>query len=68
MIWVLDSSAVVFWLLNEQGAARVLTVLSGGDAFGVALAVQRGATFLTTDRGELEKVAAAGVCRIEFLR
>jgi PIN domain nuclease of toxin-antitoxin system len=39
-----------------------------GDVFGVALAAQRNATFLTTDRGELEKVTAAGVCRIEFLR
>jgi PIN domain nuclease of toxin-antitoxin system len=39
-----------------------------GDAFAVALTVQRGATLLTTDRGELEKVAQAGVCQIEFLR
>lgn len=39
-----------------------------GDVFGVELAAQRGATFLTTDRGELEKVAAAGICQIEFLR
>lgn len=39
-----------------------------GDVFAVALAVQRGATLVTTDRGELEKVAAAGVCSIECLR
>lgn len=132
MIWVLDASAVLCWLLNELGGPRVVQVLSGGapvlihavnlvevryklsrlsqadrqtgdlriaaagievvrslddeilamavrlkagyvpialgDVFGVALAAQRGATFLTTDRGELEKVAAAGICGIEFLR
>jgi uncharacterized protein with PIN domain len=39
-----------------------------GDVFAVALAVQRNAPLMTTDRGELEKVAAAGVCSIEFLR
>ncbi len=39
-----------------------------GDAFAVALAVQRQATLLTTDRGELQKVADAGICSIEFLR
>ncbi|MBI2939359.1 MAG: PIN domain-containing protein [Chloroflexi bacterium] len=42
--------------------------LALGDAFAVALAVQRSATLLTTDRGELEKVSSAGVCPIEFLR
>lgn len=39
-----------------------------GDVFAVALAIQRQATLLTTDRRELEKIALAGICRIEFLR
>jgi len=39
-----------------------------GDTFAVAAAIRRGATLVTTDRGELEKVAAVGVCQIEFLR
>ncbi len=39
-----------------------------GDVFAVALAVRRGATLLTTDRNELEKIARAGICQIEFLR
>lgn len=39
-----------------------------GDTFAVAAAIRRDATLLTTDRGELEKVAAAGACQIEFLR
>lgn len=45
-----------------------LTPIALGDVFGVALAATRGATFVTTDRHELEKVAAAGVCAMEFLR
>lgn len=44
------------------------TPIALGDVFGVALAATRGATFVTTDRHELEKVAAASVCAIEFLR
>ena len=39
-----------------------------GDVFAVALAKERGAALVTTDRAELEKVASAGVCVIEFLR
>jgi PIN domain nuclease of toxin-antitoxin system len=39
-----------------------------GDVFAVALAEREDATLLTTDRAELEKIAAAGVCTIEFLR
>jgi PIN domain nuclease of toxin-antitoxin system len=132
MSWVLDSSAVLCWLLDEDGAERVDEILADGqplvmhavnfvevqyrllrqsagilatglsrmlavgieiardveddllanaarlkvaqapialgDTFAVALAVKHGATLVTTDRGELEKVGAAGVCAIEFLR
>ena len=39
-----------------------------GDIFAVALAIRERATLLTTDRRELEKIAAAGLCQIEFLR
>jgi PIN domain nuclease of toxin-antitoxin system len=39
-----------------------------GDTFAVALAAQRGAQLATTDHGELDSIAAAGICRIEFLR
>ncbi len=42
--------------------------ISLADSFAVAMAVEREATLVTTDRGELEKVDAAGVCAIEFLR
>lgn len=38
------------------------------DTFAIALAADRGATLVTTDRSELEKVALAGICQVEFLR
>ena len=38
------------------------------DVFAVALAQETGATLLTTDRGELEKLSTAGICAIEFIR
>jgi predicted nucleic acid-binding protein len=41
--------------------------ISLGDVFAVALATDRGGTLLTTDRGSLEKIQAAGICAIEFL-
>ncbi len=44
------------------------TPIALGDVFAVALTVKMDATLLTTDRAELEKVARAGVCPIEFLR
>ncbi len=133
MTWVLDTSALICWIDDEPGAARMQEILTGlepvvihavnvvefqylllrkggvaswelaaarfkaagvetvrlmddellgtaarlkafnapialGDVFAVALTVHRSATLLTTDHGELEKVAAAGVCSIEFLR
>jgi PIN domain nuclease of toxin-antitoxin system len=44
------------------------TPIALGDVFAVALTIRERATLLTTDRGELEKIAAAGICQIEFLR
>jgi hypothetical protein len=44
------------------------TPIALGDVFAVALAAERGAVLVTPDRRELEKVAAAGECTIEFLR
>jgi PIN domain nuclease of toxin-antitoxin system len=39
-----------------------------GDTFAVALAAQRGATLLTTDREELGRLDGLGICSFEFLR
>lgn len=44
------------------------TPISLADAVAVALAITRGATLVTTDHAELDKVAQAGICQIEFLR
>lgn len=131
MSWVLDSSAVIAWLLDEDGGPRVAAVMAEptpiaihavnlvevlyffdrraashaialealrrggvelvhgiddemialaaqlkahhtpialGDVFAVALAAQRQWTLLTADRGELTKIADAGICPVEFLR
>lgn len=58
--------------LQLQSVAAQLKVtqtpIALGDTFAVALAMVRGATLVTTDRGELQKVADAGLCEIEFLR
>lgn len=54
-----------------QAAAQLKatqTPIALGDTFAVALAIVRGATLVTTDRGELQKVADADLCEIEFLR
>jgi len=132
MIWIVDASAIVCWLMAEPGARRIIEILGGddpvllhavnlvevlyyfqrrseralalalqriqasgievartmddallgraaslkaerapialGDTFAVALAAQRGATLLTTDRAELGKLEGAGICAIECLR
>lgn len=56
-----------FW----QDAAQIKAEwkrISLADCFGVALARRLDATFLTTDRHELETLADAKVARIEFIR
>lgn len=42
--------------------------VSLADCFGVALARRLNATFLTTDRHELEALQKAGIANIEFIR
>ena len=60
-----------FWrdvatLIATQRAAGHRLAL--GDAFGLALARREGADFYTSDRHELEVVAASGLCAITFIR
>jgi uncharacterized protein with PIN domain len=56
-------------LLNEVARLKAnFAPIALGDAFAVANAVVTGATLITTDRSELEKVAEAGICAVEFLR
>lgn len=44
------------------------TPIALGDVFAVALTIHETGQLLTTDRSELEKIATAGICSIEFLR
>jgi len=44
------------------------TPIALGDCFAVALAQVLDAILVTTDRGELEKIASTGECKILFLR
>lgn len=60
-----------FW----QDAARLVAVQRGqglqlaqGDAFGLALARREGADFYTSDRHELQSVAASGAASVVFIR
>lgn len=60
----LDESTIAFAAHLKANYAPIALA----DTFAVALAVQLGATLISTDRGELEKIDQAGICPIEFLR
>lgn len=61
----------VFWreiaglIATQRGAGHRLAL---GDACGLALARRESADFYTSDRGELEHVAAGGLASIVFIR
>lgn len=55
-----------FW--KEAGKLKAGGGISLPDCFGITLTRRVGGTFLTADRGELEPVAAAGICHITFIR
>ncbi len=56
-----------FWLDAARTKADYRRVALA-DCLGLALTRRLDATFLTADRHELESVAAAGVCRVQFIR
>ena len=37
------------------------------DCFGIMLTNRVGGTFMTADYGELDKIAAAGICSVTFI-
>jgi PIN domain nuclease of toxin-antitoxin system len=55
-----------FW--KEAGKMKAGGGISLPDCFGIALTNRVGGTFLTADHGELDKIAATGVCSITFIR
>lgn len=62
--WNTDE-ALLTWVVDLKTRYAPISL---ADAFAVALAADRRLPLITTDRGELQKVAQAGVCQIEFLR
>jgi predicted nucleic acid-binding protein len=55
-----------FW--KEAGKLKAGGKISLADCFAVALTNRVGGTLLTSDHHELDRVAAAGVCSITFIR
>ena len=55
-----------FW--KEVGRLKATHSASVADFCAIALTNRLGATLLTSDHHELDPLAAAGVCRIEFIR
>jgi PIN domain nuclease of toxin-antitoxin system len=55
-----------FW--KDVGKLKAGGGISLADCFGIMLAKRVGGTFLTSDHGEMDPVAAAGVCSITFIR
>lgn len=55
-----------FW--KEAGKLKAGGSISLPDCFGITLTNRVGGTFLTADHGELDKIAAAGICNITFIR
>jgi PIN domain nuclease of toxin-antitoxin system len=55
-----------FW--KEAGKLKAAGGVSLPDCFGITLTNRVGGTFLTADHGELDKIAADGICSISFIR
>jgi predicted nucleic acid-binding protein len=55
-----------FW--KEAGKLKAAGKISLADCFAVALTNRVGGTLLTSDHHELDRIAAAGICSITFIR
>lgn len=55
-------------LWKEAGKLKAAGGISLPDCVGIALTNRVGGTFLTADHGELDKIAAAGICSVTFIR
>lgn len=55
-----------FW--KEAGKLKAGGGVSLADCFAITLTTRMGGTLLTSDHGEMDKIAAAGICSITFIR
>ncbi|MCA1612900.1 MAG: type II toxin-antitoxin system VapC family toxin [Acidobacteria bacterium] len=55
-----------FW--KEAGKLKAAGKISLADCFAVTLTNRVGGTLLTSDHHELDRVAAAGICSVTFIR
>jgi PIN domain nuclease of toxin-antitoxin system len=55
-------------LWESAGQLKVALRISLADCFALALALQEKGTMVTSDHKELDRVAAAGICPIQFIR
>ena len=55
-------------LWESAGKLKVALRISLADCFALALALQEKGTVVTSDHHELDRVAAAGICPIQFIR
>jgi PIN domain nuclease of toxin-antitoxin system len=65
-VMVRDDFDWAFW--KEAGKLKAGGGISLPDCFGITFTNRVGGTFLTADHGELDKIAAASVCSITFIR
>lgn len=61
-----DDFDQTFW--KEAGRLKSGGGISLPDCFAIALTNRAGGTLLTSDHGEMDSVAAAGICSINFIR
>lgn len=55
-------------LWESAGHLKAALRISLADCFALALALQEKGTVVTSDHHELDRVAAAGICPIQFIR
>jgi predicted nucleic acid-binding protein len=55
-----------FWM--DAGRLKAGGGISLADCFGIVLANRVGGVLLTSDHHEMDKIAAAGICNITFIR
>jgi PIN domain nuclease of toxin-antitoxin system len=56
----------IFW--KDVGKLKAGGGISLADCFGIMLTKRVGGTFLTSDHGEMDPLAADGTCNITFIR